>query len=377
MAELTPTSWRDRLASPVLLAVLMAFAAMSLMTLQLLKLQAAGVDFAGLWAGGKAAITDIGRLYDFRYVSALQNWPLGPGRLRPYVYPPSALPLFIPFALVPWNLGYGVWTGITGAFYGWAGWRAGAPRWFVLIPWVAFAAFCGQVTFLLGGLVMTALMMQDEDRPILAGVLFGLAAAVKPQLLILLPLGLIAQGRWKTIFATGITGLAMCAFATAVWGVQPWIEWFGALSRFQYLVSHARGLVDNAITPYAALIHFHQNGDWAFLLAPAALTWVWVTFRREADIMDRMVALFAGAFLISPYAMNYELALFAPATGVYLARKHDWRWPGYVAAAILQAMVIHPAFVSLAGALLLPIQKAIPRLPFMRRDEQASLIPNS
>jgi len=364
-----------RLRTPALLVVLCVFTALSLGTLQLLRLQPAGVDFAGLWAGGKAALTDVGRVYDFRYVSELQNWPLGPGRLRPYAYPPTALLLLTPFALAPWKLGYAVWTLLTGGFFAWAGIRAGAPKWFVLIPWVAFAAFCGQVTFLLGGLVMAALSL--TEAPILAGVLFGLAAAVKPQLLMLLPLALVAQARWRTIVATGVTGLVLCAAAMAVWGLEPWIQWLGALPRFEQLVSHARGLVANAITPYSALTFWRLNGAWSLLLAPLAAGWVWTTFRRDADFADRLMALFGGAFLISPYAMNYELALFAPATAIYLARTTDRRWPGFVAAAVAQAFVVHPAFLNFAATLSLPLQKALPALPWFGRDPEASLIHNA
>lgn len=374
MIPFSAATLRARLSTPVLLVVLLAFALLSLGTLQLLKLQPPGVDFAGLWGGGKAAITDVGRLYDFRYVSELQNWPLGVGRLRPYAYPPSALLLFVPFALVPWSLGYAIWTVLTGGFFVWAGVKAGAPKWFVLIPWVAFAAFCGQATFLLGGLVMIALGL--VEAPILAGVLFGLAAAVKPQLLMLLPLALIAEGRWRTIVATGVTGLALCAVSAAVWGLQPWFEWLGALGRFERLVSHSSGLVANSITPYAALTFWRIEGTWALLLAPAAAFWVWTTFRRGGDLADKLMALFGGAFLISPYAMNYELALFAPATAIYLARTTDRRWPGYVAAAIGQALVVHPAFISLAVTLSLPLQKALPALPFPKPAPEASLIPN-
>ena len=374
MIPFSAATLRARLSTPVLLAVLLAFALLSLGTLQLLKLQPPGVDFAGLWGGGKAAITDVGRLYDFRYVSELQNWPLGVGRLRPYAYPPSALLLFVPFALVPWSLGYAIWTVLTGGFFVWAGVKAGAPKWFVLIPWVAFAAFCGQATFLLGGLVMVALTL--VDAPLLAGVLFGLAAAVKPQLLMLLPLALIAEGRWRTIVATGVTGLALCAVSAAVWGLQPWFEWLGALARFEHLVSHSSGLVANSITPYAALTFWRIEGTWALLLAPGAALWVWSTFRRGGDLADKLMALFGGAFLISPYAMNYELALFAPATAIYLARTTDRRWPGYVAAAIGQALVVHPAFISLAVTLSLPLQKALPALLVPKRAPEASLIPN-
>lgn len=374
MSMISATTLRERLTTPVLLAVLVAFALLSLGTLQLLKLQPAGVDFAGLWAGGKAALTDIGKLYDFKYVSELQGWPLGPGRLRPYAYPPSALLLFVPFALAPWNLSYVVWTIVTGAFFIWAGIKSGAPKWFPLIPWVTFAAFCGQATFLLGGLVMAGLALTAS--PILAGVLFGAAAAVKPQLLMLLPLALMAEGRWKTIVATGVTGLVLCAVSALVWGLQPWFEWLNALPRFEHLVSHARLLVANAITPYAALTYWRQDGSWALLLAPPAALWVWLTFRRGADLADKLIALFGGAFLISPYAMNYELALFAPATATYLARTADRRWPGYVAAAIGQALVIHPAFIALASTLTLPLQKALPGLPIFGRKPEASLIPN-
>jgi Glycosyltransferase family 87 len=263
---------------------------------------------------------------------------------------------------------------LTGGFFVWAGVKAGAPKWFVLIPWVAFAAFCGQATFLLGGLVMAALALVEE--PILAGVLFGLAAAVKPQLLMLLPLALIAEGRWRTIVATGVTGLALCAVSAAVWGLQPWFEWLDALARFERLVSHSSGLVANSITPYAALTFWRIEGTWALLLAPAAAFWVWTTFRRGGDLADKLMALFGGAFLISPYAMNYELALFAPATAIYLARTTDRRWPGYVAAAIGQALVVHPAFISLAVTLSLPLQKALPALLFPKRAPEASLLPN-
>lgn len=375
MTHPASASLRDRLSSPVLIGVLIVFALLSASTLQLLKLQAAGVDFAGLWAGGKAAITDIGRIYDFRYVSQLQGWPLGPDRLRPYVYPPSALLLFVPFALAPWNISYAVWTVLTGGFFWWAGVKAGAPKWFVLVPWVAFAAFCGQATFLLGGLVMAAMVIGDE-RPVAAGVLFGLAACVKPQLLMLLPLALMAEGRWRTIVATGVTGLVLCAVSVAVWGLNPWFEWLDALPRFEHLVSHARLLVANAITPYSALVYWRQDGVWALLLAPAAAAWVWFTFRRTSDLADRIIALFGGAFLISPYAMNYELALFAPATGMYLARTRDWRWPGYAAAAVGQALVVHPAFYSLAITLTPPLIRRLPHLPVKPRDASASLIPN-
>jgi uncharacterized membrane protein YhaH (DUF805 family) len=37
---------------------------------------------------------------------------------------------------------------------------------------------------------------------------------------------------------------------------------------------------------------------------------------------------------VTPYAMNYELALFAPGVAVYLSRLRDPRWTKYAAAAL-------------------------------------------
>jgi hypothetical protein len=45
---------------------------------------------------------------------------------------------------------------------------------------------------------------------------------------------------------------------------------------------------------------------------PAALIGVWLSFRSD-DVPRRVLALLGGALLISPYAMDYEVALLVPA----------------------------------------------------------------
>ena len=300
---------------------------------KLSRFQVAGADFSCVWAGALSALHEPARIYDFVHNSALQGWPLGPGRIRPYIYPPSALFLFAPFALPSYWLSFGLWVALTGAFFLWAARRIGAPWPLVLAaPPVLLTAFCGQLAFVMGGLILTALSL--PRRPILAGVLLGVAASIKPQFLILVPIALVAESRWRTLVAAAATGVLLILASSAVWGPERWLEWLDALSRFRALIFGDRGLTEDAITPYAALASMGLDGRWAFLLAPAAVALVWFGFRRTQDPADRSLLLFGATLLVTPYAMNYELALFAPGLAAYLGRLRDPRWTESAAAAL-------------------------------------------
>ncbi|HWE45582.1 MAG TPA: glycosyltransferase family 87 protein [Caulobacteraceae bacterium] len=346
----------------VALLATLAFASLNLFTL--VRFQALGADYSCFWAGAKSALSHPAQIYDFQHNTALQGWPLGPGRLRPYVYPPTALLIFAPFALPGYWTGFALWIALTGGLFLWGAARIGAPWWLALImPPVALVAYCGQVTFLMGGLVLAGLSLRN--RPILAGVLFGIAASIKPQFMVLVPIALLAEGRWRTLFAAGLTGLALCGAATLVWGPQIWLDWLAALSRFNALIFHDRALTATAITPYAALVSLGYKGAWAFLLAPFAVALVWFGFRRTRDLPDRSLLLFGATVLVTPYAMNYELALFAPGVAVYLSRLRDPRWTRYAAGALGYALMPW-AFPTVLPALALAL---VPLLrPRLARD---------
>ena len=320
----------------------------------LTTIQAPGADWSCFWAGTKTAFREPSRIYDFAHVSALQGWPLGPGRLRPFINPPTALLVYAPFAALPgYWASYVLWVVLTGALFLWAAGRIGAPWPLVLLaPPVLLVAQCGQVTFLMGGLVLAGLSLRQ--RPILAGVLFGLAATVKPQFMLLVPLALAAEGRWRTILTAGATGLFLCLAVTHHRGPQIWLDWLTALPRFNALIFHDRGLTRTAITPFAALVATGHNGAWAYLLAPLAVALVWFGFRRTRDLADRSLILFGATVLVTPYAMNYELALSAPGIAIYLARFRDRRWPRYAAGAFGWALLPW-AFPSVLPALALGV----------------------
>ena len=93
-----------------------------------------------------------------------------------------------------------------------------------------------------------------------------------------------------------------------------------------------RGLIMTGSTPYAWLKHEGYNGAWAYLLAPLSIAAVWFAFRTPQPLEDRLIALFGGILLITPYAMNYEYTMLVPSVAIYLARVRDARWPAYALA---------------------------------------------
>lgn len=349
-AETTPRP--DRFRAYALAAILAAFAWRARDIFAVLKQQPPGVDYSALWAGART-LADPGRLYDFAYVTALQGWPLGPTELRPFVYPPSSLLVFAPLSAAPYWVSYALFTAASFALFAWAGRRLGAPWWIVVFPVVWLVAVCGQTTFLIGGLTAAALTL--PRRPIVAGLLLGAAAAIKPQLLVFIPLALVAEGRWRTLIAAGLAGAAAGLLSIALWGPGLWFEWLAALPRFQQVVMDSPGLLKHAITPYASLERLGLPGALAWALAPFALWLVWRTFRDTEDVADRLIAVFGAAMIVSPYAMHYDAGLMAPAVAAYLARTQARLWPLYAAVACLYTVgLVHDA-LSLAAPLVLPL----------------------
>jgi hypothetical protein len=305
--------WR-RVDRWLLLALIAAFLLSDLQLLRAaLPAQPFGNDFLPLWTGARA---DPARLYDFGYVTDLQSW-LYADKVRPFVYPPSALLLFKPLALLPFWPAYIALVALSGALFLWTGTKLGADgRLLIAATPLLLVAMAGQVTFLVGALVMAAVMARG--RPLLSGLLFGLAGAIKPPLLVLLPLALIVEGNWRTFLATGATALA-CGLLSLPFGAS-WPDWLAALPKFSQLVANDPGLVATTLTPYA------QWGAWSYLFSvPAALAAVWLAFRR-GDPAQRLLALLGGALLVSPYAMNYAIALVIPAV-LALKRPLVWSLP--------------------------------------------------
>jgi hypothetical protein len=290
----------------------------------LLRFEPIGMDFLPLWTAGKLAWTTPGKVYDFAAVTAGQAWLLPPhfAWLRPYAYPPTTLLLLAPLGRLPYWVALGVWSALSmGVFFLGAVRLAGrnvalAALLTAALPAVVIAVTAGQTVVLTSGLIVLA-VLELPRRPRLAGALLAIAAIVKPQAVLMAPIGLVACGAFEALVSAGIVGAAAVAASAVLFGPARWHEWLASLPGFQHVIESVPALATAVITPLWAARELGLQGLPAVLIAAAfALggAWLtWRTFRRPVDPARRVAALAVGSLIAAPYAMCYDAALIAPA----------------------------------------------------------------
>ena len=313
----------------------------------LLRTQPLGIDFMPMWAAGREVLAHPDRVYDVVRLTRfehplLEGFP-GP---RPFVYPPTALLFFLPVGALPFALANALWT-IAGVVLIVAAVapRLPAQRWVVSLAMLASPAavlvmITGQVTFLIAALAVTALF-DLKTRPIVAGVMLGIAGVLKPQAMALLPVALIAVSAWRTMAAVAVSAGVITIAATVVFGLDAWLAWSQALANFQRWVMATPALQRGMITPTALGLSLRLDPGgyavWRLAFAVGAVAMVWMVFRRTEDPARRLAALLGGALFITPYAMHYDAALLAPSAALMLATRPS---PGAWAAALIAGAVL-------------------------------------
>jgi hypothetical protein len=306
---------------------------------KLLAYQPLGIDFLPMWAAGHEVFIHPHRVYDFTRLTHFEqpqflDYPFR--GLRPFVYPPAALLILAPFGQWPFQLANLAWTalGLVAVICA-VSTQVKSPRVLavlamVLSPASLLVLVTGQVTFLIAAMGVTALLCL-KSRPILAGVLFGVAGVIKPQAMVLLPVALIALGAWRAMLVTALTAVAVAILSALAFGPHVWIDWLGAVARFQDWVMKSPGLVRGMITPTAMGMNMRLDPGalavWRLGFAIGAVAIVWFVFRKTEDPARRLTALLGGAIFVTPYAMHYDAALLAPAAALMLthrAQPGDW-----------------------------------------------------
>ncbi len=295
---------------------------------QLVRTQPWAIDFLPMWTAAHSVWTTHADPYDFALITKAQAWLLGPvSKVRPWVYPPSALLLLAPLGLIGFSFSAAIWVVGTTLANVWAALRSriewSAIALALVMPASMLVAVTGQVSFLIAGLSLLSLSLMGR-RPVLAGVLIGLAGALKPSSLVLLPVALIAARAYRPLIAAGAAAAAIAACSLILGGPESWLGWLAALPRFQRLVMDDPSLVARMISPSSLLVMLGAQGwvvtslNLVFALLAAAL--VWRVFRVSDDPVARLTALLGGGLMAAPYAMQYDAALLAIPAGVIVAR---------------------------------------------------------
>ncbi len=275
-------------------------------------------DFIGFrsWAALLRAAPRATAIYDFAQVdrfiqAAIPGYP----HHYPFAYPPSLLLLIWPLGYLSWRIGALAWMAAGIASYtlllAEAPWRRQIAIGVLLVPVTALSVAVGQDGLIVAGLLAGGCRFLPR-RPVLAGVLFGLAAC-KPQFGVLVPVALIAARQWRAIAAAVATVLATVAASGLAFGWQLWIRWpqaLIALSRFAG-ENHRLYPMMPTVSGNLRVIGAAPELIWAAqaLAALATAIVVWRVWRRRGPGRAASAVLLVGAFLATPYGFFYDLPI--------------------------------------------------------------------
>ncbi|MFZ2101954.1 MAG: glycosyltransferase 87 family protein [Oricola sp.] len=282
-----------------------------------------GADFVSFWVAARAALAGHPDIpYIAERFAAAQDAIFHDGNFYAFYYPPHYLAYMAPFGALPFYAALGVWTGLSfiaalAVVMSIAGRRLEVVLLALAFP-ATFLTFAhGQNAFLSAALFGGALVLLPR-RPALAGILFGLLT-FKPQLGLLIPLALLAGGHWRAIASAIVTTLILAALSALLFGTEVWslfltqgpdamralrdnqIGWNKMIST--YAAVRLSGLADAPAMAIQGLVSLTAVGT-------VVLAW-----RKTSNVPHHMRAalLLTASLLATPFGLNYDLFVLAPA----------------------------------------------------------------
>jgi len=277
--------------------------------LAVLTAAAVGISFVwAFWPYGIAA--------DFRvfWHAAREASPYAFSK-EPFGNPPTALLFFqalklLPFwpAFVLWTFaGFALFVGFGSRLYGNRAALLGA-----ISPAAGLAIVGGQTSLIVGALIFAAFL----SGPILCGVLLGIAACVKPQMVFLAPLLLLFAREFRALAALMAT-IALCIIlATLTFGLPIWTDWQSGMNNLLAVAGH-RGALYLTVSPMT-------DSSWlALLCVPLAVAGLYLC--RNSSRGHKAAIVVAASVFASPYSLYYDLAPLAVFAAVPILRSSNWR----------------------------------------------------
>jgi hypothetical protein len=324
-----------------------------------------GTDFSNVYAAG--TLIWQGRpaeAYEPARQHAAEKAVFG-GREVPFygwLYPPFFFVVAFLVASLPYAWGLAIWLAASFAAY-LAAMRAIVPRPETLLIAAAFPAVFinighGQNGFLTAALLGGALHWLDR-RPWLAGVLIGLLA-YKPQFGVLIPVALLAGGRWNTIGAAAATVAALVAVSFVTLGGGVWHAFADSMTFTQTVVLEPGGIGWEKIqSAFSAMRMWGAGVRTAYaiqialaLMLAASLAWLW---QSNALFELKASALATASLLATPYVLDYDLVVLAVAIVFFVRHGMNRGFHDYEISLLAAAWVMPLLSRAIAGATGIPL----------------------
>ena len=338
-------------------------------------------DFLNLYTGGRMGFE--GRWDDLHDPAAqlqVEQRYRGVDPLRPFVRPPFYAVLLAPVGALPFESAFWLWIAVGWGVFAVCCWWAARtfhPDALVLgamfLP-AALGIAHGQDCVLMLAIMTASYALAERDKPVAAGAVAGLAV-VKFHLILLFPVLLVVQRRWRML-AGFCTVASICALASvALVGIDGSRAYISLLTRDDIpLLSPGRELMVNGA---GTLMNFGVNSKGAeFMLALLAV--VLAAIAARGDSWRLYPAAAAGGLFAMPHTYAYDAAFLLPGLWAVVYRSQS-RTARAVAVALCTpipyglnlANAPWPAVTPILLLLLLASLAAEPLLRRLPRDEES------
>lgn len=284
-----------------------------------------GRDFTNLWVAGKLIWAGTpGCAFDVNCFRLAMYRNLDVLALQNYSYPPPALFIAAPFALVPYYVALATWTVFGVLFFIWCA-RPFLPKGFppllaVLTPAATINIWNGHYAFLLGGLWLLC-FRNLERQPKRAGIFAGLLT-LKPHLGVMIAATMLRN--WRALAAAVLATLALVILSGLIFGPEPWSGFlFGTTAEQQEILTRSSAEFYFRMMP-SAYVAFGKGfpGIIAQVISAAGAI-VLLARSRKWNAFSAATA----TFLIVPYAFNYDMTVACLGFAIALyVRWSSMRW---------------------------------------------------
>jgi hypothetical protein len=234
-----------------------------------------------------------------------------------FAYPPVFMLICAVLARLPYVVAFSLFEGVTlvpclqaaRAILQEKGWRAFVPL--LAFPAVAITIGVGQNALLTAALFAGATLLIDR-RPFVAGLLFG-ALCYKPHFGLLIPVALIAAGRWRAVAGAAVSATALVGLSVAVFGIEPWQAFIAAFTGSRAL--YEAGKVDFAtfVSSFGAVRLMGGGPALAYavqgIAALSAAALVAIVWRRSLSLPVRAATLAAATLVALPLILFYDMMI--------------------------------------------------------------------
>ena len=257
------------------------------------------------------------RIYDLDLLRALSaGFPAPQNTIHSggtFINPPLLAWLWAPLVAFSEPVAYVVWTVICLAALAWT-WYVTAPFQGLgkiamllagLALWPVMEAFYfGQPTFLVLALVAGAWWLIRRDRSLAAGVALAVATALKPQVVVMVPVCLLAAGRWRPVAGWAASGAVLAGLSAAslggsglrdFWQTLQWIQTDPGHSFFTVASIFGMGFVTYAVLAVqgvlCVLVAWRRRDNLDVLFATGLLGSLMVSFHlHQPDYSNLLLA---------------------------------------------------------------------------------------